>query len=187
MGQYCRKIKDDFKQYTKILDGLKISVHPQVSLNEGRAGHRKWLLGKSSIKFVLNNKGHIQIRQSKSLLVDYGFQVFVESIDKPILRFDADGATHYNNEDQTLTLLEREIKTPHFHKFDKNGKEFAYRTPAIDENEYEIQKDIEVGMHYFCEENYIQTSTGLPLQITGQKEIFPEDVTFDVHKGIVFL
>lgn len=186
MRQFCRQVADDPKHYKKILNGLKIAEQKPYLMIEGKGAHHKYLFGRFVTTFVLNHKGTIRVRQSKSLMVDYGFQVLVDEYSKPILRFDADGASHYDNENENLPLLEREIRTPHFHKFNDEGVEIAYKTEELKQLEYEVQQDIQTGMNLFCKENYIQDSDGYAVILQRQEEMFPEAVSNDIHKGVIF-
>lgn len=193
MAKVNRDIKEKFKLYKELVSKLKHSVNNFIFLAAGSGSHRKWLSGEVRVDFIRNFKGRLAIRQAKSQLIDYGFQVFVSLFEQPILRFDADGATHYNSRDDTIPLLEREIKTPHFHKFDEDGIEYAYRTSYLIEHEYQIQNDIQSGLNHFCEEHNIRSNSEenesngpSNIKVNTQQEIFPEIITNDVHKGIKF-
>lgn len=186
MGVFSRRIRDEIKLYNKLLNGLKFLESKSILLIQGKAAHKNWLMGSQKIICIAKNVGQLKVRQGKSNLTDYGFQLMVDHFDKPILRFDSDGATHYNSDDENLPLLQREIKTPHFHKFNKDGKEIAYRTDKLVDNEFAVQNNIQLGFTYFCDENYIQHHTGEPLMISLQQEMFPSYISNDIHKGIVF-
>lgn len=72
----------------------------------------------------------------------------------PFFRFDSDGDTHRNKVDG-VSLEESQITTPHFHKFNENGIEIAYKTDKLlDPKESKALEDINLCIiHFFHESN----------------------------------
>lgn len=186
MGIYSKKVKGDFLTYDKVLCGLKVIKNGIIALSEGAGAHRRYWLGVENATVIYGKLGRVKVRQSKSEITDYGFQILVDGYDKAIFRFDADGATHYNDVDEALPLLKREITTPHFHKFNESGKEIAYKTEELHLHGFEIQNDIHLGFSYFCDEAHVIDSKGDPVKIINQQELFPEQLEYDVHRGVKF-
>jgi len=73
---------------------------------------------------------------------------------KPFFRFDSDGDTHWNRIDG-VPLEKQAVTTPHFHKYNENGIEIAYKTDKLlDENERKALEDINLCViHFFHEAN----------------------------------
>lgn len=186
MNQINKSIRDNYSMYMSLLRCDKTTEQEIVALSNGRGSHKRYRNARIDITYSIGRVGYISIRQSKSLLIDYGFQVFAEGFPVPIFRFDADGATHYNMDNENLTLLEREIKTPHFHQFDATGKEIAFRTTALADFEFEVQNDINSGLSCFCEQFDIHCMSSKKIVVVEQTELFPTEVFDDVHKGVIF-
>ena len=59
---------------------------------------------------------------------NYSFQILTDSIkNRVISRFDEGNGTHKNNCDD-IPLAEQMVTTPHFHRYDENGRFIAYKT-----------------------------------------------------------
>ena len=46
---------------------------------------------------------------------------------EPCYRFESDGGTHRNPSEEGITLKQRQIPTPHFHRYNEKGENIAYK------------------------------------------------------------
>lgn len=95
------------------------------------------------VEVKINNHAYFQFKLR--------YQSFVPA---PFFRFDSDGTTHHNRI-EGIPLNEQAITTPHFHKFNENGIEIAYKTDKLlDPKESKALEDINLCIiHFFHESN----------------------------------
>jgi hypothetical protein len=106
----------------------------------------------------------------------------------PCFRFDSDGPSHTNAYDD-IPLPLRSIPTPHFQRFDEQGRWIAYRTAEIDSpgNELSLRTQMDYGLKHFCEVAVIESSQGgLPLVKIEQPPLIDLPPNDDPHSGIKF-
>lgn len=81
-----------------------------------------------------------------------------------IARFDSFGTAHDNGPDYPLNG--RSVPTPHFHKYDQQGREVAYRAPLFStesSTESADYQNLEAGIRCFCDEvNLVHEGAGAP-------------------------
>jgi hypothetical protein len=74
----------------------------------------------------------------------------------PFFRYDSDGEAH-RNYDENIPLAEQQVSTPHFHFYNENGVNIAYKTQQlIDENQRKALEDINLCIKHFCHESNIR-------------------------------
>lgn len=71
---------------------------------------------------------------------------------KPFFRFDSDGETHRNYDDD-IPIDEQQVTPPHFHFYNEKGINIAYKTSQL-QNEAELKalEDINLCVKHFCHE-----------------------------------
>lgn len=70
----------------------------------------------------------------------------------PFFRYDSGGPPHFNRH-LDIPLQEQKVDTPHYHEFDSQGIEFAFRTPSIDDPQTATEfKDPSLSISHFCNE-----------------------------------
>ncbi len=157
-------IKDNYDFYNQLLSKRK-SIFSEVIEIKKFGNNHNTLEEPVSVK-------HPDIENEMLLLVDvkvnnYNFFQFKlrykEFFDNPIFRFDSDGDTHWNRIDG-IPLEKQQVITPHFHKFNENGIEIAYKTDQLqDEKKSKALEDIEVCIaHFFHECNIRLKEDGFP-------------------------
>lgn len=99
---------------------------------------------------------------------NYSYQLLTDAISKRVLfRLDEGNGTHRNNV-PTLPLKDQQVPTPHFHKYDANGRFFAYRTEELNSISC---LDIKQGLTIFCQEaNITPTIKNANIEISIQEE-----------------
>lgn len=161
---FCMKninsnIKDNYSFYTNLLEERK-SIFSEVI----------------EVQTFLTNKlfeenipvKHPEVVDDMILIVDvsvnnykyFKFKLrYKEYVDVPLFRFDSDGVTHRNNIDG-IPLIEQQVKTPHFHKFNEAGIEIAYQTIQLkNEATKKALQDIESCIAHFFHECNIRVNT----------------------------
>jgi hypothetical protein len=149
------KVKEDYSLYNRLLEERK-SVFTEV-IEVNKVGNNANTLSKIEdveqqviteqviliVDVKLNNHNFFQF---KLRCKDY--------IPNPFFRFDSDGETHRNRV-QGIPFEEQAITPPHFHKFNEDGIEIAYKTDKLlDERESKALEDINLCIiHFFHESN----------------------------------
>jgi hypothetical protein len=184
MSKINTKIKENFDTYKQLLSEKKVLNVKQISFDKQKS-HKNWIENNSQLNGNHETKFLLNTQQSKLDRKDYKFRlVATDFCEQALARFDADGATHHNKDNQ-IPLSKRKIEAPHFHCFDKNGKEIAYKTTFLEikDNCTELQKNISIGLNHFCNEFNIQPNQEKQTEIVSNNSIFP----FDIHDGVNFI
>jgi hypothetical protein len=150
-----KEIQDNYTFYNKLLEERKSVFSEVLEIN-------KFSNNANTIEetFPVNHPADIE---DLILIVDvkinnhnfFQFKLRCKSFfPKPFFRFDSDGDTHWNRIDG-IPLEKQCVTTPHFHKYNENGIEIAYKTDKlIDENEKKALEDINLCIiHFFHEAN----------------------------------
>lgn len=125
-----------------------------------------------------------EIRDKNPL--NYSFQILSDKIKNRVLvRLDEGNGVHRNNLPH-IPLVEQEVTTPHFHKYNESGYFIAYKSDAlIAYNKKPL--NIEEGFRLFCEEENIEASNATSIDIHIKEDGFlplPHDT--DPLNGIMF-
>lgn len=157
MGQhFSEAVKNNYSFYNKLLQERK-SVFSEVIEINSKANNHNFIESveqvvypnieddkmKLLVKVKINNHDFFEIKLK-----------YKEFMPAPFFRFDSDGTTHHNRIDG-IPLNEQAITTPHFHKFNENGIEIAYKTDKLlDPKESKALEDIKLCIiHFFHESN----------------------------------
>jgi len=150
-----KEIQDNYNFYNKLLEERK-SVFSEVLEINNLSNNANTIEETIPVK-------HPAVNDEMLLIVDvkinnhnfFQFKLRYKSFfPKPFFRFDSDGDTHWNRIDG-IPLELQGITTPHFHKYNENGLEIAYKTDKlIDEKEKKALEDINLCViHFFHEAN----------------------------------
>ena len=149
VDQIALNISSYYKEYISLLEaqkvfsgGLNFEFEPQNGKNQIKKNVRFADGTGNDMAFIAN-----QLKNN-----DYRILLFQKSfIEKPIIRFDSDGPSHYN---QTGDMTRAAVPTPHFHKYNAQGQEYAYLTPELEDTGFagKVKYDIKAGMQLFCKE-----------------------------------
>lgn len=154
MGKVNKQIKSEFNVYTELVAKMKTVVTSPINVKNVKNRHPSNLLGQSdiihpSIKKNINFEVEVKINNSKN----FKFKLFCSEIfEKPFFRFDSDGPAHWNDDPET-PLKRKQITPPHFHKYQSDGIEVAYKTKALLSATQLVKlEDINVCVMHFCQE-----------------------------------
>lgn len=187
--KFIPSIASNIALFKRLVHERKIITNKMILLSE-KNNNPRWIHGQSqAILKGVTDKISFTIKVSK-VANKYGLMLGCKELcEPPYLRFDSDGATHVNsNED--IPLLERVVMTPHFNTYDEEGREFAYKN-AILKDEAEataIANSLEFGISLFCNESnaflednevptYVDTTTLPFLEI--EQEFIQNNIKFE--------
>lgn len=156
MGKNNKEIKNNYQRYVTLLEGDKFSTTDEVILDQIKANH-----GNTRKKLV--EVQHHSIKEKIELIIeskindkrDFKFKLRApELTGEPFFRFDSDGVSHLNS-DRSIPLDERKVDTPHFHRFDEEGRNIAYKTESlkIQAEQDALIGDINLCAAHFCDES----------------------------------
>lgn len=161
MREINTAVVDDYDRYLRIQSDVKHLTSDQICLHRDERRSNQ----QSADSKVVFDKGQELARLNVSLnsdrLKSFKFRLFCDDfMPEPCYRFDSDGPVHRNPEQPGVTLVNRQIPTPHFHKFDEKGHEIAYKTERLISDEKKLLSNYESAMKHFCEEENVALSPG---------------------------
>jgi len=164
--EIVKKFKDDYSTYNLLLKETKSIFESVIEIN--KTGNNANTLEKiENIKHnSLSNKIDLIINIKVNNNKFFQFKLRCkEYCEIPFFRFDSDGDTHRNYLENTTKLDAQQVKTPHFHIYNEDGLNIAYRTLSLDnEAERKALEDINLCIcHFFKEANIELTNDKLPL------------------------
>ena len=156
MAKNNTEIKTNFEKYEKLLEGDKNCEKKIIILDEIKNNHSDTRLKSSKVE-------HSTIKMDMELLVEskidnkrsFKFKLRAKDLTgEPFFRFDSDGLSHLNNIPLT-PLNELKIDTPHFHKFDNEGRNIAYQTDSLKNTTTReiLLNDVSLCMAHYCDES----------------------------------
>lgn len=184
-----QKIRDDYLQYLEVVKGLKTAQTP-ITLKKGATNNVNWL----GARVQLEHKSvsvPIEFVAEKNIKwpTNFKFKILAAHLsNEPVLRFDSDGASHRNDLDY-IPLPERQVTTPHFHRFNEDGIGIAYKTDVLKSqgNAAAIVADVNFGMAHFAAESNLNDGEGNPPTLQNdQHALFPDPVNQDPIAGVNF-
>jgi len=92
----------------------------------------------------------------------------------PFFRYDSDGEAH-RNYDSNIRLENQQVTTPHFHYYNEQGINIAYKTPQLKKEETrKALEDIDICVnHFYDEAKLISTSGDVNIEIEPNLLNFP--------------
>ena len=152
------QVKDNYEYYNKLLSDRK-SIFSEV-LEINKFGNNANTLSHQEVVSYPNCKDMFLIVDIK--VNNHNFFQFKlrykDFIPAPFFRFDSDGETHRNKIDG-IPLEEQSVDTPHFHKYNENGIEIAYKTEQLrNPEEAKALEDINLCIAHFFHESNIRVN-----------------------------
>ncbi len=185
-----KDIKIHFDKYEILMEGEKNCEMKIIILDEIKKNHTDTRL--KSVKVA-----HPTIAMEVDLLVEskiddkrnFKFKLRAKDLTgEPFFRFDSDGVSHLNKI-PLIPLNELKVDTPHFHKFDNEGRNIAYQTDALkDTNTREILlNDATLCMAHYCDESKTFYNTEyIEIQQTPASELDLDTDIFNPLKGVSY-
>lgn len=175
------EIKDNFAKYEELLIAIKNTSTRTIILDEIKSNHQNTRIKKVDVS-------HSTIPDNLELIIeskienkrDFKFKLRAPKyVGIPFFRFDSDGLAHYNRL-PNVELPRQKIGTPHFHRFDANGWNVAYKTEALkNENEREaLMNDINLCMAHYCDESQTFYNNDVYIEVIQTP---PSELDFDIN------
>mgnify|MGYP003635337381 CR=1 FL=1 len=181
MEKPVKAIQEDYSKYEELIGKTKNSLSQTITLDEVKGNHLNTRVKKVDVSHTSNSDKLELIVESKIVnKKDFKFKLRApEFIGVPIFRFDSDGVAHYNRK-RNVELPKQKIDTPHFHKYDSDGKNIAFKTDALEkENECEaLINDINLCMAHYCDESNTYYNNDSYIQIIQTP---PNELDFDIN------
>jgi hypothetical protein len=183
------RIRDDYQHYLSVVNGLK-TIQSTVTLRKGGANNANWSGATVEIQHESVTQP-IQFFAEKNVKhpTNYKFKLLAAHLaQEPVLRFDSDGASHRNDLDN-IPLPERQVTTPHFHRFNEDGIGIAYKTDVLNSNgdAAAIVADANFGMAHFATEANLNDGRGnAPTLQDDEHVLLPPEVNQDPVAGVNF-
>lgn len=166
MSKINNQIRNNYKDYNELKTKRKTVLVSPIDVKRVKDRHPSLQFGNSNVTHQTINKNlNLEVEVKIDNSRDFKFKLFCSEIfEKPFFRFDSAGAVHRNN-DPAIPLKEQQVTTPHFHEYNAEGIEIAYKTEALLTPAQLLKlENINVCIMHFCEEGNMRY----------QKSDFPE-------------
>lgn len=182
MGKPNKEIKENYKKYQDLIGKIKNTTTGTVTLDELKQNHQNTRIKKVEVEHTYSSEKLELIIESKiENKKDFKFKLRAPGYTKiPFFRFDSEGLAHYNRVPD-VELPQQKIDTPHFHKFDSEGRNIAYKTEALDKvSECEaLLNDICLCMAHYSDESKTYYNNENYVEIIQTP---PTELDFDSNK-----
>lgn len=185
MNKVCREVQTDFALYERLLLGPKNTRGGDIHVHEPKASRPDWKVDKREVQQVIESayrsELHTEVKANEH--PRFKFLLFAQAfMSTPLANYDSLGATH-RNKFNNIPLLEQWVTTPHFNRYNEQGRRIAYKTPPLTNPEVLGQLAAATNcVILFYDEFQIRHSTaGYPavLMYVAQQDLFNESVNDD--------
>lgn len=188
--EIVKKFKEDYSTYKILLNDRKSIFESVIDIS--KVGNNANTLEK------IEDIEHVTLKKNIDLIVNvkvnntkfFQFKLKCkEYCNVPFFRFDSDGDSHRNYLENSTKLDAQKVDTPHFHKYNEEGLNIAYRTPQIENNEQrKALEDINFCVfHFFKESNIGLPNDELPIINIKQGSIDLDFSNEDPNANMTFL
>ncbi|MCM0666401.1 hypothetical protein [Flavobacterium tyrosinilyticum] len=188
MAKNNAEIQTHFEKYEKLLGGEKNCEKKIIVLDEIKNNHSDTRLKSAKVE-------HPTIKMDMELLIEskvhdkrsFKFKLRAKDLTvEPFFRFDSDGVSHLNKIPLT-PLNELKIDTPHFHKFDNEGRNIAYQTDSLKNPTTReiLLNDVSLCMAHYCDESKTYyNSEYIEIKQTPTSELDLDTDSFNPLNGV---
>ncbi len=151
-----QQVKDNYAFYNKLLSERKSIFSEVIEINE---------IGNNQNRVIATEAVHHPATDQNDMVLMVDVQInnhqyfqfklrYKNYLPGPFFRYDSDGETHRNKIDG-IPLKQQLVTTPHFHKYNPDGIEIAYKSDKLlDEEQAKALEDINLCVaHFFHESN----------------------------------
>lgn len=179
----AKEVRDNYPRYAKIVDGEKDLCNAALWLRRSDE-HKMKFVGTEQLEHKeINDTMHLEVSAATDFVSAFKFKIFNPAfMAAPCFRFDSWGQSHMNFSDEPL--LQRRINTPHFHRYNPDGVELAYRTDTINQNEEVILMDRKLALDHFLEEGHVRTTE--PTSLNYEELLLASAEPTDPLEGVTF-
>ncbi len=153
--KYFTQVGEKFEFYESLVSGKKNTIHDTINLTS--VGNNNKIL-ESNVEVIhcdpLEDSMYLTVEVNKKNQGNFKFKLkYNKFIPAPFFRFDSVGKTHRNKIDG-VKMNDQQITPPHFHRFNKEGFEIAYKTEELkNEETAKALRDINFCLAHFCHES----------------------------------
>lgn len=188
MGKNNNEIKTHFDKYEKLMGSEKNCEKKIIILDEIKNNHSDTRLKSTRVE-------HSTIKMEMELLIEskvydkrsFKFKLRAKDLTvEPFFRFDSDGLAHLNKT-PLIPLNELKIDTPHFHKFDNEGRNIAYQTDSLKNATTReiLLNDVSLCMAHYCDESKTYyNSEYIEIKQTPTSELDLDTDSFNPLNGV---
>lgn len=178
-------VVDNFERYRKIKLTPKTISGQYLPLAVAET-HPDCRDGDASVHFAEDSeKGRLNVSLNVERTKSFRFRLFCDDfMRRPCYRFESDGGSHENPPSPDCPLSKRSIPTPHFHRYDEEGRNVAYRTTDLERNESEYLADLDKAFAMFCAEENIVSQEGFHFR--HDRSLFEKTEFCDPLEGVSF-
>ena len=166
LGQVCKRfnmgvkifqqVKENYTFYNKLLSERKSIFSEVIEINE-KGNNQNRVIATEVVHHPATDQNDMVLIVDVQINNHQYFQFklrYKNYLPGPFFRYDSDGETHRNKIDG-IPLHEQLITTPHFHKFNQEGIEIAYKSDKLlDIEQVKALEDINLCIaHFFHESN----------------------------------
>ncbi|MEP7375887.1 MAG: hypothetical protein ABI675_21000 [Chitinophagaceae bacterium] len=182
-----QQIKKEPGKYNALTFQKKFTTVTSISYIIDKPSRKDWLYHTSPLNhYRLNEKIQLISEQKKINHRSYKYQVRCpEFCDKPLFRFDSDGATHKN---KNKPLGKQAVPPPHFNYYDDDGNSLAYQTEELKAATDGDLDDLSKFFNHFCYECWIVEPTSKPLTVVSgdSRKLYFKETNNDPLSNIKF-
>lgn len=152
------EIKNDYDRFKRLVKNEKEIKSDHIHLRQ-KQNNKNWLTNSTEVYHPDENPLNLTTEKQK-FCTKYAIKLqCVELTKTPFIRFDSDGPAHRNKEN-SISLKDQLVTTPHFNSFNEQGNAIAYKTPELkkESDSEAIANNIEFGLNHFFNETNIKNS-----------------------------
>lgn len=154
---FVTEIKDNYQFYLKLRKERKFLEKGDIAV-ANTSNNVHYLIEQCNAEHeLLPNKIFFIVKVHAKDKRKFEFKLMCKDLYKePYFRFESYGITHRNNI-ESIYLPDQQIIPPHFHQFDENGYNIAYKTKELeDEGTAKALEDISLCIAHYCHEGNIR-------------------------------
>jgi len=178
-------VKDNYLRYQSIGDKVKTLKSTDIVLHQNQ-NHAGSQVGDIELTFPDDDEcGRLNVSLNVDKTKSFAFKIFCDDLmPEPCYRFDSDGPSHTNPPAANLVLRDRRVHAPHFHKYDQDGRETAYKTDELASDETSFVGNYQKALSHFFDEERVSVEGSVQI-LTETLPLGDRDFE-DPLKGVEF-
>lgn len=164
------EIKNEFSRFESLVKTEKEIKINKIHLKQ-KQNNKNWLTSSTEVYHPNENPLNLTAEKQK-FCTKYAIKLqCVDLTNTPFIRFDSDGPAHRNKEN-TISLKDQLVTTPHFNSFNEKGNAIAYKTSELEKKAESdaIVNNIEFGLDHFFNQTNIRNSNPSTIVKVGVRE-----------------
>ncbi len=169
-----QKVINNYSVYEQLVSKMKYIEIDKIYLSEN-INIRKYT---KEVDATIS-ENHLPIKLYVEVCIknknNFKFKLFSRQfMNEPYFRYDSIGATHRNRL-PGVNIRKQRVSTPHFHKYDNEGRVIAFKTPELnDQNLSEQLKDPVNCFYHFCDTANVKAKDNTCIDLSISTFVQPE-------------